>query len=118
MDRAALSTASNSKKPETFVLSFLSIFPTALYNSVRRVSARRDTSFVNFRCSEVDFENWIDVSVLDSTKKGGYCLKGIRTCDPCGGTSSPNVLSYTRCLKVWPGEPGAPQTYKPCELYP
>ena len=72
MDRAALSTASNSKKPETFVLSFLSILPTALYNSVRRVSARRNTSFVNFRCSEVEFENWIDVSVLDFTKKGGY----------------------------------------------
>ena len=54
-------------------------------------------------------ENWIDVSVLDFTKKGGYYLKGIRTCNPCGGTSSPNVLSYTRCLKVWPGEPGVPK---------
>ena len=28
---------------------------------------------------------------------------------------NPKMLSYTRCLKVWPGEPGVPQTSKPCE---
>ena len=42
-------------------------------------------------------------------------LKGIRTCHPSGETSNPKILSYTRCLKIWPGEPGVPQTSKPCE---
>ena len=62
-------------------------------------------------------EKWIDVFVLDFTKKGGYKLKGIWTCDPSGGTSSPKVLSYTRCLKVWPGVPGAPKLLSHVSFY-
>ena len=58
-----------------------------------------------------------------STRKldKGLCLSRTKSCagcdsrgfEPATPVAGPATLKY--CLKVWPGEPGVPQTSKPCE---
>ena len=66
---------------------------------------QRRVCFVNVQLVP---ENWIEVSVLVE-------LRTVRIMTQ--GTSNPKVLSYTRCLKVWPGEPGVPKLLSHVKLF-